>query len=284
MGPVATVLQKKQKSPSYRTFSRSINYVPPKDDALNKGIIWHNDLHTDNIFVDKDNPTQIASIIDWQAIPVYPIFLVDHHPSLIEYDGPKPERCIQPSLPENIKELSVQDGRAATELVLAQTLWLYYETQVYKEAQDLIRAFEYRESLQSELLSLIGSIFDDGEPHVQKLLADLTRDDVWKQLIGENNHGNPHVSCPLNYTQHDLDKQDEEYAKWERDVERKARVIDEIGVYTSSNGAVSPGDYDEVVRRVELARKRFLDRESTTPEERVMWKKAWPFEDKPGGH
>jgi hypothetical protein len=91
-----------------------------------------------------------------------------------------------------------------------------------------------------------------------------------------------HVPCPLNYTQHDLDKQDE-YAKWERDVERKARVIDEIGVYTGWNGAVSPGDYDRVVRRVELARKRFLDRESTTPEERVMREKAWPFEDKPEG-
>jgi hypothetical protein len=136
--------------------------------------------------------------------------------------------------------------------------------------------------LQSEILSLIGSIFDDGEPHVQKLLADLTRDDVWKQLVGEDDHGNLRVPCPLDYTQHDLDKQDEEYAKWERDVERKARVLDEIGVYTGWNGAVSPGDYDEVVRRVELARKRFLDRESTTPEERVMWEKAWTFEDKPG--
>jgi hypothetical protein len=68
------------------------------------GIIWHNNLHTENIFTDKDNPTQITSIIDWQAIPIYPIFLVAHHPSLIEYDGPKPERFIQPSLPENIEE------------------------------------------------------------------------------------------------------------------------------------------------------------------------------------
>lgn len=36
-------------------------------------------------------------------------------------------------------------------------------------------------------------------------------------------------------------------------------MIDEIGVYLGWNGAVSPGDYDEVVRRLELAKERFLD-------------------------
>jgi hypothetical protein len=265
-------------------FLKIYQHILPKGDALNMGIIWHNDLHTDNIFVDKDNPTKITGIIDWQAVPIYPMFLVAHHPSLIEYDGPKPQRFVQPSLPENIEELNAEDKNAAKELFLAQTLWLYYESQVYKEAPDLLRAFEYRETLVSEILSLIGSIFDDGEPHVQKLLADISRDDAWKQLVGEDDHGNPTVPCPLNYTKSDLDKQSEEYAKWERDIERKARVIDEIGVYTGWNGAVSPGDYDEVVRRLEVAKERFLDRESTTPEERLLWSEAWPFEDKAGGH
>jgi hypothetical protein len=169
-GPGGYRPTKEAKVSVLQEFLKIYQYILPKDDALNMGIIWHNDLHTDNIFVAKDDPTQITSIIDWQAIPIYPIFLVAHHPSLIEYDGAKPERFIQPSLPENIEEFNVQDKRPAKELFLAQTLWLYYETQVYKEAPDLIRAFEYRETLQSVILSLIGSIFDDGEPHVQKLL------------------------------------------------------------------------------------------------------------------
>ncbi|PKX96504.1 uncharacterized protein P174DRAFT_79870 [Aspergillus novofumigatus IBT 16806] len=209
-------------------------------------------------FVDKDNPTQITSIIDWQAVPIYPIFLVAHHPSLIEYDGPKPERFIQPSLPEDIEEFNVQDKKAAKELFLGQTLWLYYETQVCKEASDLICAFEYRKSLQSEILSLIGSIFDDGEPHVQRLLADVTKYGIRKQLVGEDDHGNPSVPCPLSFTEHDLEKQMEEYAEWGRDIEERSRVIDKIGVYTGWNGAVSPGDYDKVVRRVELVKERFF--------------------------
>jgi len=36
-----------------------------------------------------------------------------------------------------------------------------------------------------------------------------------------------------------------------------------IGAYPGWAGAVSPGDYDEVVSRLELAKERFLDREST---------------------
>ncbi|KKK16222.1 hypothetical protein ARAM_001796, partial [Aspergillus rambellii] len=281
-GPGGYHPTKVRKLSVLQDFLTIYQYILPKDEGLNAGIIWHNDLHTGNIFVDKDNPTKITSIIDWQAIPIYPIFLIAHHPSLIEYDGPKPERFIQPRLPENIEKLNSQDQKVARELFLAQTFWLYYETQVYKEAPDLLQAFKYRETLQSELLSLVGSIFDDGEPHVQKLLANVARDNIWKQLVGEDNHGKPSVPCPLNYTERDLVKQSKEYAKWEKDIERKTRVIDELGVYTGWNGAVSPGDYEEVVRRLTLSKKRFLDRESRTPEELVLWEKAWPFEAKPG--
>ncbi|PYI05373.1 hypothetical protein BO78DRAFT_430530 [Aspergillus sclerotiicarbonarius CBS 121057] len=214
-------------------------YILPRDNALNAGIIWHNDLHTDNVFVDQANPTQITSIIDWQAVAIYPMFLIAHHPSLIEYDGPKPERLVQPRLPDNIDELSPQERKAAKELYLSQTFWVYYES--------------------------------------QKLLAEIATDDAWKQIVGEDSHGNPRVSCPLKYTSRELEKQRETYAKWERDVERKAQVLDEVGVYTGWTGAVSPGDYEEVVRRLRLAKERFLDRESRTPEERAGWEKVWPF-------
>lgn len=53
------------------------------------------------------------------------MFLIAHHLSLIEYDCPKPERFIQPSLPADIDELDPQDKKAAKELFLAQKLWLY---------------------------------------------------------------------------------------------------------------------------------------------------------------
>ncbi|PWY70925.1 hypothetical protein BO70DRAFT_414774, partial [Aspergillus heteromorphus CBS 117.55] len=169
-GPGGYWPTRKAKLSVLQDFLKISSHVAPKDDALNAGIIWHNDLHTDNIFVDEANPTQITAIIDWQGVPVYPMFLIAHHPSLIEYDGPKPERFVQPRLPGDIEDMNAGDKKAAKQLFLAQTLWLYYETQVNTEAPDLLRAFKYRDTVQWEICSLIGSIFDDGEPYVQKAL------------------------------------------------------------------------------------------------------------------
>lgn len=175
------------------------------------------------------------------------MFLVARHPSLIEYDGPRPERFVMPDLPDNIDEFDSQDKKAARELYRAQMLLFYYELHIYKTAPDLLHAFKYREYIfQAEIFSLIRSIFDDGEPQVQKLLDTIARDDIWKQFVGEDKHGKPCISCPLYYTGHELNRQREEYAKWERDIERKESILEEIGMYTGWNGAVRPKDYADV--------------------------------------
>lgn len=59
-------------------------------------------------------------------------------------------------------------------------------------------------------------------------------------------------------------------------------MIDEISVYTDWNGAVSLGGYEKILRRLDLSKKRCLDWELMTAEERMLWKKVWSFEDKPG--
>ena len=128
-----------------------------------------------------------------------------------------------------------------------EMLLFYHELHIYKTAPDLLHAFKYREYIfQAEIFSLIRSIFDDGEPQVQKLLDTIARDDIWKQFVGEDKHGKPCISCPLYYTEHELNRQREEYAKWERDIERKESILEEIGMYTGWNGAVRPKDYADV--------------------------------------
>jgi len=37
--------------------------------------IWHTDLHLGDIFVSQDSPPQILSLIDWQSVPIAPLFL-----------------------------------------------------------------------------------------------------------------------------------------------------------------------------------------------------------------
>lgn len=56
-------------------------------------------------------------------------------------------------------------------------------------------------------------IFDDGEPHAQKVLATISQNDIWKQLVGEGNHHNLSMPCPMTYTQQDMDGKSEKYTK-----------------------------------------------------------------------
>lgn len=46
------------------------------------------------------------------------------------------------------------------------------------------------------------------------------------------------------------------------------------------NEAVRPGEYADVVWRLAVAKERFVEWESETDRERVLWEEVWPFEDK----
>ena len=68
--------------------------------------MWHGDLHTGNIFVNPEKPTEIVSIIDWQSVHLSPLFLQARHPALIEFNGPIPKDFNRIELPENFDKLS----------------------------------------------------------------------------------------------------------------------------------------------------------------------------------
>jgi Ser/Thr protein kinase RdoA (MazF antagonist) len=44
----------------------------PSDDRSSANVLWHPDLHLDNIFVDP-NTFQITHIVDWQSACVAPL-------------------------------------------------------------------------------------------------------------------------------------------------------------------------------------------------------------------
>lgn len=163
---------------------------------------------------------------------------------MIEYEGLELDGFAQPVLPDNIRTLDPEAKKAAKDLFLSQSLWLTYEIEVQRAAPELLHTFRHRETLPGQILGTVGSTYDDGEPYVQSLLADITEDHAWKQLVGMDENGNASVLCPLGYSEQDMVKFKTEYAKWEKDVERKTRVLEEIEVYVGWNGVVSPNDYD----------------------------------------
>ncbi|KKY18382.1 putative phosphotransferase enzyme family protein [Phaeomoniella chlamydospora] len=254
-------------------------YILPENEELRSGVMWHNDLHVGNIFVDETDNSTITSIIDWQSVPIYPMFLHADHPPLIDYEGDKPDTFEPPELPPNIRDLPFQEKEAAKTLFIARSLWTTYEIETQKTCPALIQAFRQRETLLGLLQGMIGSIFEEGEPHVQSLLADLSHSDNWKKIVGADAGGDPQIPCPLRYTDDEINLQQEEHAKWVRDVEIKARMFEELGVYTGWNGAVPPEQYESMLHRLKQAKQRFLEREACNAEEREAWEKAWPFKD-----
>lgn len=254
---------------------RVLPYISPRDDAYTASVLWHNDLHSNNIFVDKDNPTQITGIIDGQGVPLNPAFFHVHYPSLIEYQGPILDGFQKPELPTGYNELDEDAKKTARALHTAQTIWTMYKIYTRKQAPGQLRLLSNRDFLPWQILGLVGSTFDDGEAYVQKTLSELAEPEIWQKILGQN--GQEVVRCPLVYSAEQLSKQEIELTKWERDIERKARVLEEVGAYTGWDGAVLPDEYDIVSERLERAREKFLDIESESSAEREQWAKVWPF-------
>ncbi|KAL5395434.1 hypothetical protein PMIN03_013022 [Paraphaeosphaeria minitans] len=279
-GPRGFHPSKASKMAVIQDYNRILPLIVPKDDTYIASILWHNDLHSDNIFVNENNPTEITGIIDWQGVHLSPAFLHVHYPSLIEYDGAILDGFEKPKLPSNFAELDPVAKENARNLHTAQSIWGLYQIFIHRQAPGLLRILRYRDTLPCQIMTLIGSIFDDGEAYMQSLLSQLAEPAIWETVVKTNGQEAVEVPCPLVYSDHELSKQKDELARWERDIERKAQVIKEVGAYTGWDGVVSPEEYSMMSEKLEKAKERFLDAESHTPEEREQWANVWPFRDR----
>jgi hypothetical protein len=75
--------------------------------------IWQTDLHLGNIFVSEDSPPQILSLIDWQSIPIPPLFLQARWPVFLEPPDDYPEGLVKPKLASNYNELDGEEKKLA---------------------------------------------------------------------------------------------------------------------------------------------------------------------------
>lgn len=167
-------------------------FLSLEDKEISKPVLWHPDLHGNNIFVNPDQPTEIISIIDWQAVNLSPLFLQARHPALIEFDGPIPEGLQSISLPENFDDLSPEEQLEAKKLRAAQSLYKLYDIQMIRQCPEIAAALQFKVSLPGQITGLSGSLFSDGEPIVQGMLIRLQEE--WATHVGSS------VPCPLSFT------------------------------------------------------------------------------------
>ncbi|RHZ51896.1 hypothetical protein CDV55_102552 [Aspergillus turcosus] len=272
-----------QYQPSRKTKLRALDcymkvarHLLPKITETHRPVLWHPDLHGDNIFVDPDNPTKITGIIDWQAAHIAPLFLQVRRPGLLDFDGPIPERMKPPKLPENFDQLSPDEKAGAKKLHAAQAMHVLYEIKLLQQCKEAGQALRGRETLVGRLAGLVGSIFDDGEPIVLGLLMQAV--DRWTEIVGQDpDEYRPRVPCPIHFTNAERAQQRADQTKWEEGVKIMDEIVRAIGAYSGWDGFMNHDDYRSRKRAVADLREAFVQRVAASDEERREWIKAWPF-------
>ena len=98
--------------------------------------LWHNDIHASNIFVSKG---RVTSLTDWQAAWMGPLFIQARQPRLLDRSG---ELLLK--LPENFKELEVDEQNRLNEQVSTSILLHVYETHTAMQNPRLSRLYRFR--------------------------------------------------------------------------------------------------------------------------------------------
>ncbi|EAU34264.1 hypothetical protein ATEG_05195 [Aspergillus terreus NIH2624] len=225
------------KRKTLQDYMKALPFLLPKDEEVSKPVLWHPDLHADNIFVNPNNPTEIVSVIDWQAVNLSPLFLQARHPRLIEFDGPIPEGLQSIELPDNFEQLSPEEQLEAKKLRAAQSLYKLYEIQLIRQCPEIYRALQFRDSLPVQIMGLSGSIFSDGEPVVEGMLMRL--EEQWSTHVGSS------VPCPLSFSELERDRQREDEALWNRSVVLMDEFLTRVGAYRGWDGWVYHDNYDQ---------------------------------------
>ncbi|PWY91337.1 hypothetical protein BO94DRAFT_573791, partial [Aspergillus sclerotioniger CBS 115572] len=208
-------------------------------------------LHGDNIFVNPDRPTEILSIIDWQAVNLSPLFLQARHPALVEFEGPIPEGPGSINLPDNFDELNPEEQLEAKKLRAAQSLYKLYDIQLIQQCPDIAHALRFKYSLAGQITGLAGSIFSDGEPIVQGMLMRLQEE--WPSSTGLS------IPCPLSFTAKEKETQREEAEKWATGVELMEKFLHQVGAYRGWDGWVNHDNYEHYKERFDRCREQFLN-------------------------
>ena len=257
-------------------YMKVASYLLPADRSVLRACLWHNDLHSDNIFVNPEKPTEITCLIDWQLANVEPLLMQASHPSFLDFEGPKIEGLDTPSLPDNFDNMNeVEQGRAKS-LLSQQSLFKAYEILSLQRNKKVYDALRHQKGLGCQIITFAGNLLQDGEPLVKGQLMQVQRD--WQELPAVRVRAYP--TCPLHFTSQDFLTQQTEEAKWIQGLELMTQILESLGTVDRGwHGWVKAEDYALFKGKLEKVREQFLDQLSESEEDRPKWLSAWPFKD-----
>ncbi|EFR04208.1 protein kinase subdomain-containing protein [Nannizzia gypsea CBS 118893] len=237
----------------------------PELASISKPILWHTDLHSGNIFVSEQDPTQIVSIIDWQFISAGPLFLQVNWPDFLKPNDEYIYGVVQPQLPDDFETLDEAEKKLAISDRNDAIVTKSYEIRSALHCKDVYRSLNLP-SVFLETFIRCGEASAEGTIGLRACLAELYKS--WDSLgfTGE---------CPLSFTDDELqviEAEFKEYRDW-HDVQELAKRYLE----TDADGWISPElDFAEIQQRNRAVIKRYVKEMSKhMPPEAAL--EMWPF-------
>ncbi|GAB1217168.1 hypothetical protein ATERTT37_006393 [Aspergillus terreus] len=217
------------------------------DEAAASNVLWHPDLHRDNVFVDPLTG-QITSIIDWQAARVAPLFYQSDVPRMFRHTGPVRDGWAIPERPATFDSLSAEEKEKIDADLESETIHKYYQARAGRAGE---RAWEHRRLffLRQSLMWIARS---------------------WGEIVPG------YVSCPIAFTAEEL----ELHSREEENIDGLGRMLAlfrDQGVLPV-DGTVEPQDYAVASENNRKFREVFV--ESAGDEaERSLFENLWPYQE-----
>jgi hypothetical protein len=243
----------------------------PSDEPSSTNVLWHPDLHLDNIFVDPDT-CRITRIVDWQSACVAPLFYQSGVPKMCRHSRPVREGWFVPERPADFEDLSKDEQKRIDDDLEGETIHKYYEAQVYKRAPLHWAVLQQPEipTLRKPVWLVSGAWENRDLFFLREALMNITTH--WSQLF-------PGIACPIEFNSEDI----ELHSKEEENIRGVGQILllfREQAVLPV-DGMVEPEDYD-VARENNRKYKDTFIRLAKNEEEQELFKNLWPYQGSGG--
>ncbi|KAJ5508002.1 phosphotransferase enzyme family protein [Penicillium freii] len=257
----------------YRTSMwHPIFVLSPTDGSGYANVLWHPDLHLDNIFVNP-NTYQITRIVDWQSACVAPLFYQSGVPKLCKKDGHVREGWVVPRRPEDFESLSESEQKRIDDDLESEILHKYYEAQVCKRAPRHWAVLQQQTvpTIRKPVWLVTGAWENRDLFFLRESLMELVAN--WEELF-------PGIACPIEFSREDVEFQ----AKEQENINGVGHLLtlfrDEAVLPV--DGMVDPKDFD-IARENCRKFKEIFVRLGKDDDERELFRNLWPYQKSEAG-
>ncbi|RLL93367.1 hypothetical protein CFD26_102036 [Aspergillus turcosus] len=248
-------------------------HVLPENKATHASVLWHGDLHSQNIFVDPQDPSQIVGIIDWQSVSACPLFMQVGRPAFLDYNGPVPEDMGKVPLPPNFDSMDPDEQRKVKALHTAQTLHNLYLVRCLQVNETAFQAIQGQDTLRHQVSVVPGLVLMDYEPLLNRLLRDVKKE--WAHIVAVGGDGSsPGTPLSLQFSDEEIQQQEQDGELWAQGVGLMDAFVADTGCFKHWDGRVNDANYEKSRRELDEGVKRFLDREARNDEEHAHASKS----------